>query len=175
MKNLITSVIFGFLIGIIYIAVMLLISSPLVLLVRMGFLLGDANMVVEQILGEPLLNFIDLGSSTIILIVVQIFLCLATFVITYIFISKVIDAFLSDKDESYFRTLYKILFLIAFIVPEILTVISIFIPVIPIKTILIVDSSIAGIIFMFTTFLVEKVLPDTMKFQNKKYLFGEKK
>ena len=99
MKNLIISVVSGLFVGLFYIGVILLVSSPLILLTRMGFFLGDAETVVGQILGESLLQFTELGATTIILMVVQILLSLITCVVTFIFLSKVLNALLSDKDD----------------------------------------------------------------------------
>lgn len=175
MKNLIISVLSGLVVGLFYIGVILLVSSPLILLTRMGFFLGDAETVVGQILGESLLQFTELGAITIILIIIQILLFLAACVVTFIFLSKVLNALLSDKDEKYFRGLYKIVFLVVLIVPEILTIITIFLPKIPFKILLFVDVGLAGVVFAFTTILAKKILPDVMKTQNKKYLFGEKR
>ena len=174
MKNLIISVLSGLFVGLFYIGIIILVSSPLIMLTRMGFFLGDAGTVVGQILGESLLEVDDLGATTIILIVVQILLFLATCFITFIFLSKVLNALLSDKDEKYFRKLYKAVFLIVLIVPEILTIITIFLPKLPFKILLIIIGSFAGIIFVFTTVLSKKILPDIMKCKNEKYLFGEK-
>ena len=175
MKNLIISVVSGLFVGLFYIGVILLVSSPLILLTRMGFFLGDSETVVGQILGESLLQFTELGATTIILMVVQILLSLAACIVTFIFLSKVLNALLSDKDEKYFRGLYKIVFLVVLIVPEILTIITIFLPKMPFKILLFVDAGFAGVVFAFTTILSKKILPDVMKTQNKKYLFGEKR
>lgn len=153
--------------------VVLLVSSPLTLLVRMGFLLGDSEAVVGHILGESLLSLADVGVTTIILIVVQILLSLGACVVTYIFISKVLNAMLKDDDESYFRTLYKIFFLLVLIIPEVISIITIFVPAIPLKLIMWIDLGIAFVVFLFTTILAEKILPDLMECQNKKFFFGE--
>ena len=175
MKNLIISVVSGLFVGLFYMGVILLVSSPLILLTRMGFLLGDAETIVGQILGESLLQFTELGTSTIIVIIVQILLSLAACIVTFIFLAKVLNALLSDKDEIYFRTLFKIVFLIVLIVPEILTIMTIFLQKMPFKVLLIIDACLVAVVFTFSTILSNKILPDVMNAQNKKYLFGEKR
>ena len=94
MKNFLKSVLLGLLIGIIYIASLAFIISPLLFLFKEGFIglmLGKVNATdfIRNVLGQAQGIPYRLDPYSIAIIIVQILLFLTVCITTYIFLSKV--------------------------------------------------------------------------------------
>ena len=174
MKNFLKSVLLGLLIGIIYIASLAFIISPLLFLFKEGFIglmLGKVNATdfIRNVLGQAQGIPYRLDPYSIAIIIVQISLFLTVCITTYIFLSKVLKELLTGEGEEYFQSFYKIIYMVFLFVPEILIFMSLFFKFPVIKTI-IITGSIVAVVSVFAFIITIKVLPDVIKNRDSKFI-----
>ena len=172
MKRLIIAVLCGLCAGLAYIGVMMLISAPFMLLIRMGLLelvtdAGSSQTVISNITGEMQDIVSTSATPALIILAVQAFLFILLGAVSFIFMTQVMKVFLSD--DSYFRHLYDAVFFIVMIIPEILIVLALFFNL-SLSLALYIILGITVLIFIFVTVMAGKILPDLMKNKNRKYL-----
>lgn len=172
MKKLVVSVLLGLLIGLGYLGIMMLVTVPFLLLIRMGFFeimteAASVATVVTNITGSVKDITGSLGSVSIIVLVAQVALFVLLSVVTFVFMTKVMKVFL--KDDSYFRHLYDAIFVLIMLVPEVLIILSLFFSF-PVDITVYVILGITILVVIFALVMANKILPDLMKNQNRKYL-----
>ena len=172
MKKLIIAVLCGLGAGLAYISIMMLISAPFMLLIRMGLLevLTDpeaSQTVVGNIVGEMKDIASSVTTPAIIILAVQGLLFVFLGAVSFIFMTHVMRIFLAE--DSYFRHLYDVVFFIVMIIPEILILLALFFNF-SLSATLYIILGITMLIFVFVTIMAGKILPDLMKNKNRKYL-----
>jgi len=174
MKKLIVSVIFGIVTGLLYIAMTIFMSSPLLLLSKFGlidFWLENGvslSNVINGIISNK--SCVELSSTSIILLTIQSILCVGVGVLSFAFVKKVMKIHLPK--EGYFRHLYDVVFFLLFVIPEILIILSILFNF----SVLIVVSVIVVITVLVSIFAIimsVKILPDLLKNENRRDILEE--
>ncbi|MBR6914524.1 MAG: hypothetical protein IKN34_12125 [Treponema sp.] len=168
MKNLIISVILGLFVGLLYIALMLSVSSPLLLLAKFGFIdLFAGSSDIQRFIDSLVSNVVyeGLGSLSLAVIVVQSALCIGAGALAFVFLKSVMKVHLPN--EGYFRHLYDAVFFILFLVPEVLLVLSILFNFSLLVTVIAIVI-ITVLVCAFSIVMSVKVLPDLMKNENRR-------
>ncbi len=172
MKKLVISVLLGFLVGFAYIAIMMLVSTPFLLLFKMGLLdistgITAVDAVISNITGSLKDITGNISTIAVVIIIIQCILFLTLSFVSFMFLKKVMEVFLAD--DEYFRHLYEIVFAILMFIPEILIILSLFFHF-PVGITIFIILGITLIISIFSTTMAGKVLPDLMKHKESKYL-----
>ncbi len=174
MKNLIISVLMGLVAALAYIGIMLVISAPFMLLIKMGLLgivSGDSTVaaVVANLTGSLKGITGQIGKVAIAILVIQSVLFVVMSVVSFMFMTKVMGVYL--KEDSYFRHLYDGVFLVVMIVPEVLIILSLFFGF-SVTIAVYILLGLTGLVTTFSTIMAGKVLPDLMKNTNRRYLLN---
>lgn len=174
MKKLIISVLVGLLTAFAYIGVMLLISAPFMLLIKMGLLgivSGESTVaaVVSNLTGSLKGITGKIGNVALAIIIIQSVLFLIMCFVSFVFMTKVMEVYL--KEDRYFRRLYDAVFFVVMIVPEILIILSLFFGF-SVSIAIYILLGLTGIVTTFATIMATKVLPDLMKNTNRRYLLN---
>lgn len=168
MKNLIISVILGLFVGLLYMTLMLTVSSPLLLLAKFGFIdLFAGSSEIQRVIDSIVSNVVyeGLGSLSLTVIVGQSVLCIGAGALAYVFMKSVMKVHLPN--EGYFRHLYDAVFFILFLVPEVLLVLSVLFNF-PLLVAVIAIILITVLVCAFSIIMSVKVLPDLMKNENRR-------
>ena len=174
MKNFLTSVLLGLLLGAIYLGMLIFIISPLLFLFKEGFIglmVGTVNVTdfIRNVLGRFQGVPYKLDSYSLTIIIVQIVLFCSMCITAYIFLSNVLKNLLTGEGEEYFQCFYKVVYFIFLFVPEILIFMSLLFKFPVIRTIRIV-SMIGSLVLTFAIVISSIVLPDVMKNRDSKYI-----
>ena len=174
MKKLIISVLVGLLAVFAYIGIMLLISAPFMLLIKMGLLgilSGESTVaaVVSNLCGSLKGITGQLGNMALAIIIIQSVLFVILSVVSFIFMTKVMEVYL--KDDRYFRRFYDVIFFIVMILPEVLIILSLFFGF-SVKILLYILMGLTILVTTFASVMAGKVLPDLMKNTNRRYLLN---
>lgn len=165
MRKFVSSVIFGMITSLLCVLNMFFVQAPLLNLVYYGILRGGVQKTSE--------NLVNLAPSadffSVLVILIQILFVLAFAVVFFIFIKKVISIFL--KDDVLVVPYYSSFFFCVLILPVVLTSVSVVFNL-RLALISVIVLGIANVLLIVISVLTAKILPQTEKNENRKYLYS---
>lgn len=177
MKKLTNSILLGLVIGLVFVAVMLLVMTPMLTLARYGYVsLFTENISVfdfvknigKDLFGKP----IEFDGPTAFVVFMQCGLCLLVGLSMFITMANVLKSHLSGNDFAYFRRIYGFVYFVLYLLPEILIMLSIFFNF-PLLVTLIVVACIVGLVFLFGFIITKKILPDLKEYDDNNSIYGK--